>query len=58
MDTNETNNQKPKKRSLTELTLGWLAERIRKAEEIKAEISKGNYSVDSEKIAQSIVNKQ
>lgn len=46
----------PRKRSLTEITLGWLAERIRKAEKIKAEVASGTYQVDSSKIASAMVN--
>lgn len=51
----ENEEKKPKKRSLTELTLGWLAERLRKTEGIKEAVSKGDYSVDTKKIAESIV---
>jgi anti-sigma28 factor (negative regulator of flagellin synthesis) len=47
-----------KKRSLTELTLGWIADRLRKSDELKQSIESGNYSVDSKKIAQSIVSKE
>ena len=47
---------KPKKRSLTELTLGWIAEKLRKSERIKEQIEKGTYSVDPKKIAQKMVN--
>lgn len=54
----ETENQQPRKRSLTEITLGWLAERIRKTEKIKADLAKGSYEVSSEKVASAIVNEQ
>lgn len=47
---------KPRKRSLTELTLGWLADRLRKAEDIKEAVNQGTYNLDSKKIAESIVN--
>jgi anti-sigma28 factor (negative regulator of flagellin synthesis) len=50
------NSEKPRKRSLTEVTLGWLAERLRKTEKIKAELEKGNYKVDTEKVASAILN--
>ena len=58
MDDNKDNEAKPKKRSLTEVTLGWIAERFRKAESIKHAIQNGQYDIDTEKIAKSIVNKQ
>ena len=45
-----------KKRSLTELTLGWIADRLRKSEEIKSSIESGKYSVDSQKLAERMVN--
>jgi anti-sigma28 factor (negative regulator of flagellin synthesis) len=47
---------KPKKRSLTELTLGWIAEKLRKSEEIKAQIQNGTYSVDPQKVAKKIID--
>jgi len=53
----EVKNPQPKKRSLTSITLGWIAEKLRKAEKIKEEIKSGSYKVDSEKIAASIINK-
>lgn len=53
----DNNNQQPRKRSLTEITLGWLAERVRKAEKIKAEVAKGSYEIDSKKVASAIINK-
>jgi anti-sigma28 factor (negative regulator of flagellin synthesis) len=46
----------PKKRSLTSVTLQWLAERVRKTERIKEELQAGHYKVSSEQIAASIVN--
>lgn len=50
-------NEKPgRRRSLTELTLGWIAERLRKTEEIKAAVRSGAYQVNSEKVAASIVS--
>ena len=47
----------PRKRSLTELTLGWFAERLRKADAIKEKLETGAYAVDSRKVAASIVSK-
>lgn len=55
MDNENSSNQKPKKRSLTELTLGWLAERLRRSDEIKEAVKNGTYEVDSEKLASKIV---
>lgn len=54
----ENVNEKPRKRSLTEVTLGWIAERMRKAEKIKADLKSGSYQVDSKKIASAILNEQ
>lgn len=45
-----------KKRSLTSISLGWLAEKLRKCERIKSELNSGTYKVDSAAIAQSITN--
>lgn len=50
--------QEPRKRSLTELTLGWLAERMRRCEKIKEELNSGQYQVKSEKVAASILNEE
>jgi len=44
------------KRSPTLLKLGWLAERLRKAERIKAEIEAGTYRVDSALVAKALLN--
>ncbi len=54
----ESNIEKPRKRSLTDITLGWLAERLRKAEKIKADIQSGAYQIDSQKIASAILNEK
>ncbi|RME59177.1 MAG: flagellar biosynthesis anti-sigma factor FlgM [Candidatus Dadabacteria bacterium] len=43
-------------RSLTSLTLGWLAEKVRKAEDIKEAIKSGQYKIDTKKVAASILN--
>ena len=56
MEENSTNNAVPRKRSLTEITLGWLAERVRRAEKIKEQLDTGSYKVDSNKIANAIAN--
>lgn len=46
----------PRKRSLTSLSLQWLAERMRKAERIKAEIAAGKYRISSAEVAESLVS--
>ena len=46
-----------KKRSVTSVALGWLAERLRKTEEIRAKVTSGTYKVNPEKVAQSIVDR-
>ena len=54
---NENNEQNPpKKRSLTSVTLGWIAEKVRKAEQIKAQVQSGTYKISSEKVAAAIIN--
>ena len=50
--------KEPKKRGVTQLTLGWLADRLRHAEKIKNEIKEGKYRVDSQAIAQAIVGSE
>jgi anti-sigma28 factor (negative regulator of flagellin synthesis) len=55
---NDNNSNKPRRRGLTSVTLGWLADRMRKAEKLKAQISSGEYKIDNEKIAASILNKE
>lgn len=54
---NDTNDQKPPRRKgITSVTLHWIAEKLRRAERIKQELSSGTYRVDSAKVAQAIVN--
>lgn len=48
----------PRKRSLTSITLGWIADRIKRTEQIKKKLADGEYKVESEKIAASILNEQ
>ena len=43
-------------RSMTTLKLQWLAERARKCQKIKAQISSGEYAVDSRKVAQALLD--
>jgi anti-sigma28 factor (negative regulator of flagellin synthesis) len=54
---NGDNSHTPRKRSLTSLTLDWLAEKLRRTERLREEISGGQYKVESEKIAQAILNR-
>lgn len=48
--------QQPRKRSVTSLTLGWIADRLRKAESLKERVNSGEYCVDSAQIARSLMN--
>ena len=52
------NNQEkaPRRRGLTSVTLQWLAEKLRKAEKIKEELSQGTYRVDTCKVAKAILD--
>lgn len=43
-------------RSLTSMTLNWIADRLRKTQTVKKALDKGQYQVSSEKIAQSMLN--
>jgi len=62
MDDNNGNNpnqpekKPPRRRGITSLSLGWLADQVRRAQRIRQQLEKGTYKVDSEKIAASIVN--
>lgn len=47
----------PRRRSLTSMTLTWLAERMRKTERLKNAVEEGAYRVNSEELAKSIVIK-
>jgi anti-sigma28 factor (negative regulator of flagellin synthesis) len=52
-------NKQPKegrKRGLTSVALQWLAEKMRRTERIKEELQRGTYQVDSDKVAQAILN--
>ena len=48
--------EKPRKRGLTDITLGWIAERLRRAEKIKEDLASGTYQVNTDKVAASILN--
>ena len=54
MDENEK--KSPRARGLTSLTLGWIAERMRKAQDLKEKIAKGEYQVKTGEIASAIAN--
>ena len=53
---NESKMKRPLK-NLTQLSLKWLADKMRKAEEIRAKVQSGAYRVDSSKIASSLAGK-
>ena len=44
-----------RRRGLTSLTLSWLAEKFRRAEQLKKQISEGNYQVDTQKVAKAVL---
>ena len=50
------NKQKRPLKNLTELSLKWLADRVRKTESLKEKIQSGQYKVDSAKLASSFVD--
>ncbi|MCB0310584.1 MAG: flagellar biosynthesis anti-sigma factor FlgM [Bdellovibrionales bacterium] len=58
MENNQNNSdEKPvRRRSLTSISLGWVADRLRRAEQIKQEISSGSYKIDTAKVAASMVS--
>ena len=57
MDDNNNNRaQEGRKRSLTSVTLQWVAEKLRKTARIKEELQRGTYQVDSNKVAQAILD--
>lgn len=52
----ESEAKNPRRKGVTSLTLGWLADRMRRAEKIKAQVASGAYQVNSSQIAASILN--
>jgi anti-sigma28 factor (negative regulator of flagellin synthesis) len=55
----EQDNKTPKegrRRGLTSVALQWIADKLRRTERIKEELQRGTYQVDSNKIAQAILN--
>jgi anti-sigma28 factor (negative regulator of flagellin synthesis) len=54
---NDMNDQKPPRRKgITSVTLQWIAEKLRRSQRIKEELSTGSYQIDSAKVAQAIIN--
>ncbi|MBX7138983.1 MAG: flagellar biosynthesis anti-sigma factor FlgM [Oligoflexia bacterium] len=58
MSSDSCSGQPKRKWSLTSTTLGWLADRVRRAQQIKSEVEKGTYKPNSEMIAKAIVNEE
>lgn len=58
MSHDESTNPQHRKRSLTSLTLQWIAERLRRSERVKAQIAQGTYTVNSEQVAASLLNSE
>ena len=52
----ENSENASRKRGLTDITLGWLADKLRRTEKIKADVASGNYQINSDKVAASILN--
>jgi len=46
-----------RRRSLTSITLNWIAERMRRAEQIKEQLDSGSYKVESAKVAAALLNR-
>jgi hypothetical protein len=55
-DTNENPQKPPRRKGLTSLTLQWLADKLRRTDKIKEELSRGTYEVDSSKVAKAIIS--
>lgn len=57
MDDNNSNQPNgSRKRGLTSVTLQWIAEKLRRTSQIKEELERGTYRVDSNKVAEAILN--
>lgn len=57
MEQPKEESEKPRrKRSLTSVTLEWLAEKIRIKERIRSQVESGTYNVNSSDIAKAIIN--
>ena len=48
--------QPKRKRSMTSVALNWLAERMRRADEVKAAVATGTYRVPTDQVAKALVN--
>lgn len=46
----------PRRRGITSVTLGWIADRLRRTEKIKADLAQGAYSIDSQQLAKALLN--
>ena len=57
-DSGDTQDTPPRKRRVTDIALKWLAQRLRKSQEIKQQVADGTYDVNSERIAASIMNEE
>jgi non-homologous end joining protein Ku len=57
-DNSNGNAHQPRKRGLTAMTLQWIADKLRRTDRIKEELSAGTYQVDSAKVAQAIIGSQ
>jgi anti-sigma28 factor (negative regulator of flagellin synthesis) len=57
MDGQDNNPPKEgRRRGLTSVALQWIADKMRRTERIKEELQRGTYQVDSNKVAQAILN--
>jgi anti-sigma28 factor (negative regulator of flagellin synthesis) len=57
MDDEEMNKKEcGRRRGLTSLTLQWIAEKLRRTAQIKEALERGTYRVDSNKVAEAILN--
>ena len=54
----EPQSKPARKRSLTDITIGWIADRLRRAERIKEQVQSGQYQVNTDKVAASIINEE
>jgi len=55
MDTSTAPRPK-RKRSMTSIALSWLSERMTRADELKEQISSGNYQIPIDQVAKAIVH--
>jgi hypothetical protein len=50
------NEQPKRKRGFTSVALQWIAERLRRSDQIKTELQEGKYQVDTTKVAEALVS--